>query len=378
MLVRPYLSLRVIFVSPSLCHSSLQHTNFIDHIGGPPDVRNNVLNTMAAGISITANVLWMANAVKQGQSSPEPLAASVARAASLSPTATRLRDVDYPWHQNTDGSCRNVTQSRSAGHVQTVNSFYRRQHYQPVVDRGEPCYIHCTPLLGSDSRVGVWMVLLVGDLASEHGTKASWRSPTPFYASRPPSTVQSEAESEDTMAPTARNASSRLHVPTQLSFSSTQGTSQKQSLQQPSQLHTQSGPSLPLTSPPHRAQNDAVELRQELSPLESGNDNQVPPSHRSSVGYGSTDLAAPCTVHDNGQSNCAATGHDIAGTGTVEQSVDKLQTHDWATDSRIEEEENVEDGTMDTPTAMIGTGPNDARSEAHDVDDDTDIQDSCA
>lgn len=101
LLVRPYPSLRVTFTSPTLRIPGLLQTKLLDRIGGPKHLRDGVLDALENGNSITAKVPWLTN--------PS--------------TYSNNRD--------------------SSG------------------EDGKPRWIHCTPLFGSDDKVGVWMVILV-------------------------------------------------------------------------------------------------------------------------------------------------------------------------------------------------------------------------
>jgi PAS domain S-box-containing protein len=96
LLVRPYPSLRITFTSPSLRIPGLAQSRLMTRIGGPEHVREGILEALQEGISVTARISWLAS------------------------SASAI-----------DGS---------------------------VDAAGKPRWIHCTPLLGSDYRVGVWMV----------------------------------------------------------------------------------------------------------------------------------------------------------------------------------------------------------------------------
>ena len=99
LLVRPYPSLRITFTSPALRIPGLLQTKFLDRIGGPQHLREGILDALQHGTSVTAKVSWLTNPPNSGD--------------------------------------------RQSG------------------VEGKPRWIHCTPLLGSDERVGVWMVVIV-------------------------------------------------------------------------------------------------------------------------------------------------------------------------------------------------------------------------
>jgi len=125
LLVRPHPSLRIIFVSPSLRIPGLLQSPLLSRIGGPAHVRDGLSDAFESGAAVTAKVTWLPN----GRASEENVDAS--RPGSRRGGAT----------------------------PQGVNGQRTR-------------YISCTPLLGSDDQVGVWMVVMVenelvtGSLAS--------------------------------------------------------------------------------------------------------------------------------------------------------------------------------------------------------------------
>ena len=100
LLVRPYPSLRVTFTSPTLRIPGMLQTKLLDRIGGPQHLRDGVLEAFQSGTGLTAKVPWLTNPVSE---------------------------------ENRDGN----------------------------ENEGKPRWIHCTPLFGSDDKVGVWMVILV-------------------------------------------------------------------------------------------------------------------------------------------------------------------------------------------------------------------------
>lgn len=103
--MRPYPSLRITFTSPALRIPGLLQTKFLDRIGGATHIREGILDSLAHGTGVTAKVSWLTNSPQAG----------------------------------------------GQGHHRTASV------------EGKPRWIHCTPLLGSDEKVGVWMVLLVDD-----------------------------------------------------------------------------------------------------------------------------------------------------------------------------------------------------------------------
>ncbi|KAI4164069.1 MAG: hypothetical protein LQ342_002305 [Letrouitia transgressa] len=114
LLVRPHPSLRIIFVSSALRIPGLLQSPFLDRIGGPQHVRSGLAEAFEHGEAITAKVTWLVQPEK----------------AENAPS----------------GSTPNTS----------INSNNNRQ-----LQRTATRYVSCTPLLGSDDRVGVWMVVMV-------------------------------------------------------------------------------------------------------------------------------------------------------------------------------------------------------------------------
>ena len=162
LLVRPYPSLRIVFVSPALRIPGLLQSPFLPHIGGPQHVRDGLYEAFEQGAAVTAKVTWLPN----GHSS----------------TANGTSDGRKP----------HTPESRAAA-----------GNRRPPPLEAKTRYISCTPLLGSDDRVGVWMVVMVenetvtGGLASRERNLARYNGDVPV----PP--TPSEYEREDGYANSA-------------------------------------------------------------------------------------------------------------------------------------------------------------------------------
>ncbi|KAF2463172.1 uncharacterized protein BDR25DRAFT_246288 [Lindgomyces ingoldianus] len=111
LLVRPYPSLRIIFTSAALRIPGLSQSRLMDRIGGPSHIRDGLIDALAAGVGVTAKVSWLTHSTHAQHS-----------------------------HSNSEGS--NGTDG---------SEFLEGRHR----------WIHCTPLMGSDAKVGVWMVVMV-------------------------------------------------------------------------------------------------------------------------------------------------------------------------------------------------------------------------
>ncbi|KAI9711611.1 MAG: hypothetical protein M1812_007133 [Candelaria pacifica] len=59
LLIRPFPSLRITFVSPALRIPGLLQTKLLDKIGGPQHVRNGIHEALSQGISVTARITWL-------------------------------------------------------------------------------------------------------------------------------------------------------------------------------------------------------------------------------------------------------------------------------------------------------------------------------
>ncbi|KAF2088838.1 hypothetical protein K490DRAFT_38460 [Saccharata proteae CBS 121410] len=109
LLVRPYPSLRITFTSPALRIPGLTQSRLLDRIGGPHSVRENIQSALADGIRLTAKVSWL-------------------------------------------------TTTNTASSIKSEPDF---SHSASTATEGKPRWIHCTPLMGADNRIGVWMVVMV-------------------------------------------------------------------------------------------------------------------------------------------------------------------------------------------------------------------------
>jgi hypothetical protein len=112
--VRPYPSLRITFTSPSLRIPGLCQSKLEDHIGGPEHVRDSLIEALAQGIGVTAKVSWLTRVSRPSTSLSIP-------------------------HLSDDASIASTSD----------------------IIEGKARWIHCTPLTGSDGKVGVIMIIMV-------------------------------------------------------------------------------------------------------------------------------------------------------------------------------------------------------------------------
>ncbi|MCJ1245055.1 hypothetical protein MMC30_002256 [Trapelia coarctata] len=142
LLVRPYPSLRIIFVSPALRIPGLLQSRFLSRIGGPAAVRDGIEDALAQGCPVTAKVSWLPHgrAEENGDQYSDDASSvnSYEEFGTMTGGRDRERNGDRWYHNGTD----------------------RQGVPQP---EAKPRWLSCTPLLGSDDRVGVWMVVMIED-----------------------------------------------------------------------------------------------------------------------------------------------------------------------------------------------------------------------
>lgn len=90
--------MRITFTSPALRIPGLVQSRLLSRIGGPEHIREGLLEAFQECVSVTAKVSWLTQSINPGD----------------------------------------------AGYL-----------------AGKPRWLHCTPLLGSDHKVGVWMIVIV-------------------------------------------------------------------------------------------------------------------------------------------------------------------------------------------------------------------------
>ncbi|EXL97909.1 hypothetical protein NOF04DRAFT_7100 [Fusarium oxysporum II5] len=118
LLVRPYPSLRILFASPSLRVPGMLQSSFLSRIGGSDRVRETLTQAFAGGNGLTAKIRWLSKGEVQ--------------------------------IKNRNSRAMDHSASGDGGQA-------------PPANPGRNRWIHCTPLLGSNGAVGVWMVVLIDD-----------------------------------------------------------------------------------------------------------------------------------------------------------------------------------------------------------------------
>ncbi|KKY30664.1 putative hisactophilin c49s mutant phototropin phy3 fusion protein [Diaporthe ampelina] len=122
LVVRPYPSLKILFASPSLRVPGILQSHLMGRIGGSKRIHEELEQAFALGQGVTAKVRWIS------------------------------------------GGARSDSNSNSGS-----NSI------ENGGKEGRPRWIHCTPLIGSNGSVGVWMVVVVDEDADGSGSGSGGR-----------------------------------------------------------------------------------------------------------------------------------------------------------------------------------------------------------
>ncbi|KAK8131403.1 hypothetical protein PG984_007841 [Apiospora sp. TS-2023a] len=137
LLVRPYPSLRILFTSPSMRVPGILQSPLVDRIGGSARMRDDFVQALAQGQGVTAKVKWLN--ISHGQ-----------KDNSSKNKGQRKRQ-----HQVANGQHHHPLEA----HLDFDDDFEDAE----VEATGRSRWLHCTPLLGANGKVGVWMIVLVDD-----------------------------------------------------------------------------------------------------------------------------------------------------------------------------------------------------------------------
>ncbi|MCJ1312431.1 hypothetical protein MMC25_006105 [Agyrium rufum] len=158
LLVRSAPSFRIVFASPSQRIPGLLQSDFLSHVGGPAHLREGLADAFASGVPVTAKVIWHTHAQdgfglgRGGRSDGESDDGSAHHG-----------EIQY----NRLHSLRSRQDDRAS---------YRGYSSAPNNSPPRTRWLSCTPLLGSDDRVGVWMVVIV---EQEDAARKGTPSPVP-------------------------------------------------------------------------------------------------------------------------------------------------------------------------------------------------------
>lgn len=131
LVVRPYPSLRILFASPTLRVPGMLQSHFMSRIGGSRRIHEQLEHAFAEGHCVTATVKW----ISAGSG-----LRNVASAGTIPDSAS-----------GASGSTGSTGQAMSGNGHESIGQEGRRR------------WIHCTPLLGANGHVGVWIVVIVDD-----------------------------------------------------------------------------------------------------------------------------------------------------------------------------------------------------------------------
>ncbi|KAF1984235.1 hypothetical protein K402DRAFT_395896 [Aulographum hederae CBS 113979] len=141
LLIRPYPSLRILFCSPSLRVPGMLQSPFLSRVGGSARVREELRTALAEGRGVTAKIRWISS-LRSNHSTT----ASVSSAGGF--------DVGAHGNGGVNGAGGKEPHPASPAAAAAANQ---------GAEEGRARWIHCTPLLGANGAVGVWMVVLVDD-----------------------------------------------------------------------------------------------------------------------------------------------------------------------------------------------------------------------
>lgn len=131
LVVRPYPSLRILFASPSLRVPGMLQSHFMSRIGGSRRIHEQLEHAFAEGHCVTATVKWI---------SAGSALRNVASAGTIPDSA-----------------------SGASGSTGSTGAAMSGNGHESIGQEGRRRWIHCTPLLGANGHVGVWIVVIVDD-----------------------------------------------------------------------------------------------------------------------------------------------------------------------------------------------------------------------
>lgn len=171
LLIRPYPSLRILFTSPSMRIPGILQSPLLDRVGGSSKANQQLEDALANGQAVTAKVKWLNGARRKGYGNDQK------ELESLNPS----------------------------------DKGYEREN-------GKSRWLHCTPLLGNNGQVGVWMVVIVDADENSDQTKlvkpikpiiaaAPTHTSRPMIAPRQPSLVERSVMAQKRLPLTPRSDS---------------------------------------------------------------------------------------------------------------------------------------------------------------------------
>ncbi|KAG8422819.1 hypothetical protein J3459_010038 [Metarhizium acridum] len=118
--------LRILFTSPSMRVPGILQSPLLDRIGGSTRMRDQLVQALANGQGVTAKVRWL--------------------------TVNHRRHANRPLRKRNQGDHPLEAHLRIDDHDDNANE-----------DIGRSRWLHCTPLTGSNGRVGVWMIIIIDE-----------------------------------------------------------------------------------------------------------------------------------------------------------------------------------------------------------------------
>ena len=181
LLVRPYPSLRILFTSPSMRVPGILQSPLVDRIGGSARMRDDFVQALAQGQGVTAKVKWLN--ISHGQ-----------KDSSKAKGQRRRQQVAANQHHHP---------------LEAHLDFDDDADDAEVESTGRSRWLHCTPLLGANGKVGVWMIVLVDDdsgvsLRGRGANVSSAQQQEQHLPSRPETAMSSHLRTHVTPSAAAR------------------------------------------------------------------------------------------------------------------------------------------------------------------------------
>lgn len=158
LVVRPYPSLRILFASPTLRVPGILQSHLMSRIGGSRRIHEELEQAFAMGQSVTAKVKWISGSDLRNAGS------------NGSMNGHHHHPPPPPHHGYGQGTPSLIPDSGSGSTGSTSGTMMTSgtgmgalSLHDTVGMEGRPRWIHCTPLIGANGRVGVWIVVIIDE-----------------------------------------------------------------------------------------------------------------------------------------------------------------------------------------------------------------------
>ncbi|CAN8095291.1 unnamed protein product [Discula destructiva] len=148
LVVRPFPSLKILFASPSLRVPGMLQSPLMSRIGGSWRIHEELEHAFAMGQSVTAKIKWISGGLRNVASAGTIPDSSSGASSSGSGTVISAGAMSGGGGGGVEGAGQD----------------------------GRPRWIHCTPLLGANGSVGVWVVVIVDEYGETGERKRARRA----------------------------------------------------------------------------------------------------------------------------------------------------------------------------------------------------------